>query len=80
MEREAILSEVKRVFVDHLSIPDVSESTHLFQDLKLDSIQQLTLVVELENRFRLRFEESDEKDIATVRDVVDVLSRRLAER
>lgn len=80
MEREAILAEVKRVFVDHLSIQDLSESTHLFQDLKLDSIQQLTLVVELENRFQLRFEESDEKDIATVRDVVDVLARRLAER
>jgi acyl carrier protein len=80
MEREAILAEVLRVFDDHLSIRDVSETTHLFHDLKLDSIQQLTLVVELENKFQLRFEETDETGIATVRDVVDVLSRRLADR
>lgn len=80
MERKAIFDSVSRVFAEHLQIRDVSEATHLFRDLKLDSIQQLTLVVELENRFRLRFESSDEEDIETVGDVVDVVARRLDAR
>jgi acyl carrier protein len=77
VERQAILDGVSRVFAEHLRIEGVSEATHLFRDLKLDSIQQLTLVVELENRFRLRFETSDEEGIETVGDVVDVVARRL---
>jgi acyl carrier protein len=77
VERKAILDGVSRVFAEHLQIPDVSETTHLFRDLKLDSLQQLTLVVELENRFRLRFESSDEEGIETVGDVVDAVARRL---
>jgi acyl carrier protein len=80
MERPSILGEVLRVFEEHLSIRDVSESTHLFRDLHLDSIQKLTLVTELENRFELCFEEDDERGIETVSDVVDVLARRLGER
>jgi acyl carrier protein len=80
VERKEILDSVSRVFAEHLRIEDVSETTHLFRDLKLDSIQQLTLVVELENRFRLRFESSDEEGIETVGDVVDVVARRLEPR
>lgn len=78
MERKAIFGEVSRVFAEHLSIRDVSEDTHLFRDLELDSIQQLTLVVELENCFRIRFEEDDERGVTTVREVVDAVQRRLA--
>jgi acyl carrier protein len=80
VERKEILDGVSRVFVEHLRIEGISETTHLFRDLKLDSIQQLTLVVELENRFRLRFETSDEEGIETVGDVVDVVARRLDPR
>lgn len=77
MERPAILEGVSRVFAEHLSIPEVTESTHLFRDLELDSLQQLTLVVELENRFRIRFDEGDESGIETVSDIVNLVARRL---
>jgi acyl carrier protein len=77
MERAVILEQVRQVLVDHLSIRDVTEETHLLRDLKLDSIQQLTFVVELENHFRVRFDEGDESGIATIGDVVDLLSHRL---
>jgi acyl carrier protein len=77
MKREAILEGVCQVFQDELRIHDITEETHLLRDLKLDSIQQLTLVVELENRFRVAFGEGDEASIERVKDVVDLLERRL---
>jgi acyl carrier protein len=78
MERHQILEGVRQVFADELKIRDLTEDTHLLRDLKLDSIQQLTLVVELENRFRVAFGDGDETGIESVGDVVDLLARRLA--
>jgi acyl carrier protein len=77
LERRAILEGVREVFAEQLQIHDLSEETHLLRDLKLDSLQQLTLVVELENRFRVAFGDGDEAGIESVRDVVDLLERRL---
>lgn len=78
MSRTEILEGVRQVFADQLKIADLTEDTHLLRDLKLDSIQQLTLVVELENRFQVAFEDEDQAGIESVGDVVDLLSRRLS--
>ena len=64
---------------EHLRIADVEEETDLFRDLALDSVQQLTFIVELENSFKICFDEGDEEGIRTIGDVVDAVSRRLAE-
>jgi acyl carrier protein len=77
MERALILEGVRRVLSEHLGIRDVTEATHILSDLKLDSIQQLTFVVELENHFRVRFDEGDETGINTIGDVVEAVARRL---
>jgi acyl carrier protein len=78
LPRSEILEGVRRVFAEELEIHDLEEHTHLLRDLNLDSIQQLTLVVELENRFRVAFGEGDEVGIESVGDVVDLLERRLS--
>jgi len=78
MERGAILEGVCEVFVEQLKIHGITEDTHLLRDLKLDSLQQLTLVVELENRFRVAFGDGDDAGIERVGDVVDLLARRLS--
>jgi len=78
VDRGAIFEGVRQVFADELRVHDVTEDTHLLRDLKLDSLQQLTLVVELENRFRVAFENDDEAGIERVGDVVDLLARRLS--
>ena len=79
MPRAGILEGVRKVFADELKIEALTEETHLVRDLKLDSIQQLTLVVELENRFRVAFGQGDETGIERVGDVVDLLERRLSD-
>lgn len=61
-----------RLDLDHEILP----STDLVADLELDSLQQLTLVVELENHFRICFEPEDEQGVATVRDLMNVIDAR----
>lgn len=78
LERAAILEGVRQVLAERLGIHDVTEDTHVLRDLKLDSIQQLTLVVELENRFRVAFGDGDETGIERVGDVVDLLAHLLS--
>ena len=51
----------------------------LVEDLALDSIQRLTLAVEVENRFRIRLDPEDEEGIETVGDLADVVGRKLEE-
>jgi len=77
MDRATVLHDVQQVLEEHLRIADVDEATHLFRDLELDSIQQLTFVVEIENHFKICFDEGDESGIATIGDVVDAVATRL---
>ena len=76
-DRETVLREIGTVLETHLSIQGVDEHTHLFRDLELDSVQQLTLVVEVENHFKICFDEGDESGIESVGDVADAVTRRL---
>jgi len=49
----------------HVRAP-LGPSTDVVRDLQLDSVQMITLVVELENHFRLCFEPGDEEGLATI--------------
>ena len=80
MTEHQILEGVREVIRDHLQMQSpVGNKTHLFHDLKLDSLKQLTLVVELENHFRVRFDAEDEEGLETIGDVVRLIDRRLSE-
>jgi acyl carrier protein len=52
----------------------------LTEALALDSLRRLTLVVEVEDRFRISLDEQDETGIETVADLVDVIRRKRAAR
>ncbi len=79
MTEHQILEGVREVIRDHLQMQSpVENETHLFRDLQLDSLKQLTLVVELENHFRVRLDAGDEEGLETIGDVVRVIDRRLS--
>lgn len=46
----------------------------------LDSLQRLALVVAIEDHLQLSFEPEDDEQANTLRDVVQIVARRLAER
>lgn len=54
----------------------VSREMPLLDTFNLDSLRQLTLVVEIEDRFRVRLDDRDEESIVTVGDLVDAIRRK----
>lgn len=93
MTRAEILSVIGDVAREHLATPAaqagelerrlassgaLAPELRLVDDLALDSIQLLTLAVEVENRFRICMDPEDEEGIESVGDLADVVARKLA--
>lgn len=71
MTDDDILRAVATVAHEHLGYDGVLHpEQRLFEDLELDSIKALTLVVEIENHFRIALEPDIETEIVTVGDLV----------
>ena len=80
MSRADIFEGVQGVVREHLkAAPAITLDTDIQRDLRLDSIQRLTLVVELENHFLICFDPEDELGLETFDDVVSLIHRRLEE-
>lgn len=89
MTREEILRAIEEVARAHLVSRETGElerllegghlapELRLVEDLALDSIQLLTLAVEVENRFRICMDPEDEEGIETVGDLADVVAAKL---
>lgn len=81
LDEAAVLAAIGQVAHEQLGVAVPLESRmRLVEDLELDSVRALTLVVELENRFRICLEPEDEVGIATVGDLAGVVARKLADR
>jgi acyl carrier protein len=72
-----ILAGIEEVARAHLGWQGVlSPAMPIAEAMALDSLRRLTLVVEIENRFRVCLEEEDEAAIETVADLVTAIRRR----
>lgn len=75
---ETLLKGIRLVAAEHLQYQDpIVPQTRLVEGMALDSIRMLTLVVELENHFKVMLEEGDEEGIETVIDLMQVLRSRM---
>ncbi len=54
--------------------------TDLFRDLALDSLSMTSLVVELEDTYRIMLNETDAQEIRTVSDLATLVVRRVGEQ
>lgn len=78
MRDDAILEGIGEVARLHLGWEGIlTPEMRLVEDLRLDSIRLLTLAAEVENRFRILLDETDEGGIQTVGDLVAVVRRKL---
>ncbi len=74
-----ILAGIAEIAARHLEWHgEVARDMPLLETFELDSLRQLTLVVEIEDRFRVRLDERDEESIVTVGDLVDTIRRKRA--
>jgi len=70
------LAEVERILRTLCDdAPELHPETNLVTDLGLDSILQLDLIVELENRFAIALELEEHQEVITIADLVQWIDR-----
>jgi acyl carrier protein len=74
-----ILGGIAEVVRTHLGWEGpLTRDLRLLEDMHLDSVRLLTLAAEVENRFRIVLDETDESAIATIGDLEDTVRSKLA--
>jgi acyl carrier protein len=78
MTRQEILKGIEDVASEYLDRSfELRPEMNLRQDLELDSLQWVTLAIEVENRFRIYLEDEDELAMESVGDLVETVHRKL---
>jgi acyl carrier protein len=79
-EPSEVTAEIARVLRDELGLcREVKPDDDLVADLQLDSVGLLTLVVGLEDRFRVALAEEDASRVRTVAELSALVSQRAGE-
>lgn len=74
---DAILRGIEQVARTHLGVEvELRPERRLTEAIELDSVKKLTLLIEIENHFRVCFDETDDGAIETVGDLVAAIRRR----
>jgi acyl carrier protein len=59
--------------------PDLDEGTNLREGLGLDSVDVVSIVSQIERRFRIRLTHEELQTLVTVKDVLNLLENKLKE-
>lgn len=77
---EQVLEEIRRVCREELELArEIHLDDELVGDLELDSMGLIVVAVAVENRFRVKLEETDSAELRRVRDVAELVCRRVRE-
>jgi acyl carrier protein len=79
MAREEVYSTLKEVLIDKLKVDEagIKEEANLFEDLGLDSIDLMTVVMAVEERFNIEVSDEELENVATLGEAVDLLSQKV---
>ena len=80
LPRQPIYDQICTLLRERLEVSaPLTPDTELLATLKLDSIQQFTLVVELENHFEICFDPGEEQDVRTLGQLTDLVLGHLGD-
>jgi acyl carrier protein len=77
-------SEIRQILVELLEadtgekFPDLADNKNLREELGLDSVDVVSIVSQIERRFRMRLTHQELEKLVTVGDVLDLLQNKLA--
>ena len=79
MEREEVMTLVRSHLSTELEVPAerIQPETRFREDLDADSLDLYELVMELEDRYRIRMSEEEAADVKTVGQAVDFVCERV---
>jgi acyl carrier protein len=82
MANQEILDALREVLVDRLKVePEaVTPEANLFDDLGLDSIDLMSAVMAIEERFEIEVSDAELENVTTVGEAVDLLGGKVSAR
>jgi len=73
VDRQQVMEQVRGILVEQLGVDpgEVREEASFQEDLNADSLDLVELIMEMEDRFKLKIPDEDAEKISTVGDAVD---------
>jgi acyl carrier protein len=73
MDRQKVLEDIRAILVEQLGVEagDVVDTASFQEDLNADSLDLVELIMEMEDRFKIKIPDEDAEKIVTVGDAVD---------
>ncbi len=80
MDREELKKELMQILEESVGeeFPELQESSSLLGDLKLDSVDLLSMTIEIQSRYGIVIASSEVAGIATVANVLDLIIAKTA--
>lgn len=76
LTRDEIIRELRALITAEIGAEiELTLETDLEHDLELDSMKKLSLIVAIENHFKVSFEPEDDFGIKTINDLVSAIHR-----
>lgn len=78
-EKTEVVEALKEVLVEKLQVEadTVTEDANLFDDLGLDSIDLMTVVMAIEERFDIEVPDDELEDVTTIGQAADLLAAKV---
>ncbi|MFV1449622.1 phosphopantetheine-binding protein [Maribacter sp. HS] len=81
MEKEEKYQKLKNIIKvylpDDVAFSDISEDSHLMNDLNINSANLVDIVLDVEDAFDIRLENEDMENMQTVNDAVAIIDAKL---
>lgn len=73
MDRASVVDDIRAILVEQLGVDaaDVTEPASFQDDLNADSLDLVELIMEMEDRFKIKIPDEDAEKITTVGEAVD---------
>ena len=77
--RDEVVTALKETLVERLKVDasTITEEANLFEDLGLDSIDLMTVVMAVEEKFSIEVSDEELEDVTTLGQAADLLSAKV---
>ena len=82
LDKQALIEKLCALAGEQVGVDgsDLTESTHLFNDLGYDSLDQMEFAMTVEEEYDVDIPDEAANDVKTVRDAYEALMKELAKR
>lgn len=77
MEREVVKERAINIIEDILGLSksEISEDSHINNDLGADSLDAVEVIMECENEFSIKIPDNEAEEVKTVKELIDIIHR-----